>query len=120
MDKQHLTQHLVALSDADFLEVLEAVFAQRRPNLEEDTYNHNRYFLGTASQERTSDSGEPEQWGSWSLEAVAYINRTIYPDGMESDIGFCQFGTCPQCHTAVRSYVKNGYCPICRAAVYMT
>ncbi len=30
-----------------------------------------------------SNSDEVEQWGTWNLEAVAYINRTIYPNDVE-------------------------------------
>jgi hypothetical protein len=120
MDRHQLTQHLLALSDADLLNVLEQVFQHRRPNPEEDHFNHNCYFLGTASQMLTSESDEPEIWGKWEHEAVAYKNRTAYPDTFEPNEGFCQFGTCQQCSTAVRSYVKKAICPICGTPVYLT
>jgi hypothetical protein len=119
MDNE-LIERLKSLPDAEFLAILQEVFRWRQPNAEENGYNRNHYFLGTASSLRESDDGEPERWASWSIEAVAYIDRDVYPEGAGPDWGYCQFGTCQSCQIHVRSNVKNGICPICGSNVYMS
>jgi hypothetical protein len=115
-----LIERLKSLPDAEFLAVLQEVFHRRQSNAEENDYNRNQYFLGTASSLRESDDGEPERWAPWSIEAVAYIDRDAYPEGVGPDWGFCQFATCQACQMPVRSNVKNGICPVCGSKVYMS
>ena len=111
---------LKSLPDEQFLALLEEVFSSRRPNPEEDRFDQNRYFLGTSSRLLESDEGEPDKWGPWKFEAVAYLDRNHYPAGNGPNYGFCQFGACSTCGIRVRSNVKNAVCPICSTKVSMT
>jgi len=107
---------LTALPDEHLLDVLRRVFAQRRPNPEEDSYNHNRFFLGEAKQMLDDDG---VTWRPWEIGAIAYPDRDTC-DGLGPDWGFCQFGACQSCGTSVRSNVKVGVCPVCERSVGMT
>jgi hypothetical protein len=116
-DRAALAGDLARLPDEALLDVLRRLFAQRRPNPEEDSYCRNRFFLGTASQMLDDDG---VNWGPWQLETVAYPDLTVYGGGLGPDWGFCQSGQCQACGTEVRSNVKQGICPICESDVYMT
>ncbi len=124
LNQRAVVELLTTLPDEDLLAVLQAVFKVKRPNPEEDAYNQNCYFLGSASRLLASEEGEPERWEPWEIEAVAYIDRAAYPnillDDNGPDYGFCQGGTCQSCGMTVRSNVKHGICPICGNKVYMT
>lgn len=112
-----LAAELISLPDEHLLEVLRQVFAERRPNPEEDAYNRNRFFLATASSLLADDE---VTWEPWEIEAVAYPDPDHYDGGLGPDYGFCQFGECLTCGTATRSNVKNAICPICGTSVYGT
>lgn len=57
----------------------------------------------------------------WEIQAVAYRDPALWPaDNLGPDWGFCEFGQCQECGTAVRSNVKEGICPVCGAKVRMT
>jgi len=121
MQQDEVVEFLKNLADEQLLAILQKVFTTKRPNQEEDRYNKNRFFLGTASSLLESEHDQPERWGDWNLEAVAYPDPAHYgPDGLGPDWGFCEGGTCDVCHTQVRSNVKHGICPICHSKVYMT
>jgi hypothetical protein len=120
VERHRIADALRSLPDEQLLAVLQEVFSFRRPNPEEDRFNQNRYFLGTSSRLLESGEGEPDKWGSWKFEAVAYIDRNHYPAGNGPDYGLCQFGACSTCGIRVRSNVKNGVCPICSTKVSMT
>jgi hypothetical protein len=119
-DESKIIDALGRLSDEQLIAVLQEIFSSRRPNPEEDDFNQNRYFFGTSSRILESQEGEPVEWGPYTIEAVAYIDRTHYPEGTGPDHGFCQFGDCSECGIKVRSNVKHGICPICSARVSMT
>jgi rubrerythrin len=115
---------LRTIPDEDLLAILQAVFEVKRPNPEEDAYNQNCYFLGTASRLLASLEGESEHWKPWKIEAVAYIDHEAYPNTSSGNngpyYGFCEGGACQNCGMAMRSNVKHGICPICGNKVYMT
>ena len=116
---QGVVEQLSALTDEELRETLFEVFKVKRPNPEEDAYNRNCYFLGTASIMNDAEPNEKAKWGKPEIEAVAYIDREKYSDGLGPDWGFCQFGHC-ECGVAVRSNYKEGICPICSSKVKMT
>ncbi|HEY3364325.1 MAG TPA: hypothetical protein VGK74_04675 [Symbiobacteriaceae bacterium] len=120
MRREDISEYLRAIPDEEFLVILEQVFRAKQPNPEESPYNRNHYFRGIAESRLESTPGEPETWGPWSVEAVAYINRVVYPEGTGPDWGFCQFGTCTVCGTKARSNVKSGVCPICGGEVELS
>lgn len=112
---------LAEKSDAELREILAEVCRSRRPNPEEDEYNRNCFFLGTASSLLENEPDKAERWGPCRLHAVAYVDHDEYPDDHPGpDWGFCQFGTCGGCGTDVRSNYKRGVCPICGTEVTMT
>ncbi|WP_373541332.1 hypothetical protein [Chamaesiphon sp.] len=117
--QEETIKYLSALSDEELREVLFEVFQIKRPNPEEDKYNHNRFFLGTASILDESNPEQPERWGKPHLHVVADIDRSVSPSSLGPSWGFCQFGTC-ECGVNVRSNYKQGICPICSAKVSMT
>ena len=120
-ERGKIVKYLLQCSDSELREILCAVFQIRRPNLEEDEYNKNCFFLGTASSLLESKKEESEHWGTWKIEAVAYVDREEYgEDELGADWGFCQFGECQSCGVAVRSNLKNGVCPVCSSKVFMS
>jgi hypothetical protein len=123
-ERDKIIGYLSQCSNLELRELLFAVFQTRRPNPEEDEYNKNCFFLGTASSLLESSEGEPEHWGDWKIEAIAYVDREepgeSAEDGLEPDWGFCQFGKCQSCAMAVRSNLKHGICPICGSKVSMS
>ena len=108
------------LPDEHLLAVLHEVFTTRQPNPEEQAYNQNCYFLGTASRSRADAPEHAVVWEPWEIQAVAYLDRDTYTATYGPTWGFCQFGVCTACGTTVRSNVKRGICPICGAKVSMT
>ncbi|WP_144405632.1 hypothetical protein [Aliterella atlantica] len=97
------------------------MFKTRRPNPEEDKYNKNCFFLGTASSLLESSEGEAERWGTCEIAAVANVDKEVYgEDVLGIDWGFCQFGTCSSCGIGVRSNLKHGVCPTCGSKVAMS
>lgn len=122
-DHTRLIDRLINLRDEELIYVLQNVFAHKTPNAEEAEFNRNKYFLGTASSIMEDEQDDPAmpKWGPWQIEAVGYIDRDQYPgDDLGPDYGFCQFGTCSNCRTHVRSNVKHAICPICDNKVYLT
>ena len=120
VDRQRITDYLRQMKVEELVAVLRDVFADRQPAPEEATFCRNRFFLGTAWSDLQSAEGEPERWGPWQTDAVAYPNATKYGDSLGPDYGLCEEGTCGGCGLAVRSNVKQGLCPVCGVAVYMT
>lgn len=120
MDRQRIAECLLQLKDEELVAVFRNVFSDRLPSPEEAGHCRNRFFLGTAWSYRQSDEDEPERWGPWQIDAVAYPNPTVWGDSLGPNYGLCQAGTCGGCGLTVRSNVKEGICPICGDAVYMT
>ena len=104
-------EHLVA--------VLRQVFDARQP-VGATKVDRERFFLGTASSGLVSQEGEPERWGPWHIEAVAYPDPAHYGQQLGPDYGLAQEGSCASCQITVRSNVKNALCPICGAKVHLT
>lgn len=120
-ERDKIVAYLSRCSDPELREILFAVFQNRKPNPEEDEYNKNCFFLGTASSLLESNQGEPAHWGTWRIEAVAYVNQEEYgKDVLGPEWGFCQFGSCQSCGMEVRSNLKHGVCPVCGSKVSMS
>jgi hypothetical protein len=120
-ERDKIVEYLSRCSNPELREILFAIFQTRKPNPEEDKYNRNCFFLGTASRLLENEAGEPEHWGSWEIEAVAYVDREEYgEDVLDPEWDFCQFGECQSCGIAVRSNLKRGVCPVCSSKVYMS
>jgi hypothetical protein len=120
-ERDQILEYLSRCSDPELREILFAIFQTRKPNPEEDKYNRNCFFLGIASRLLENGAGEPEHWGSWEIEAVAYVDKEEYgEDVLGSEWGFCQFGECQSCGIAVRSNLKHGVCPVCSSKVSMS
>jgi hypothetical protein len=120
VERQELAEHLRRLPVEELVSVLQDVFASRLPFPNETAFCRNRFFLGVASSDLESDKGEPESWGPWTIEAVAYPDPAHYGDTLGPDWGLCQSGACCNCDVRACSNVKNGICAICGATVYMT
>jgi hypothetical protein len=120
VDHRQLVEQLLRVPVEELVAVLRDVFDARQPWPEEAAYYRNRFFLGIASSELVSDEGEPERWGPWELDAVAYPDPAHYGGSPRPDWGLCQSGTCVGCGAGARSNVKNGVCAICGTAVYVT
>lgn len=120
-EKEKIVGYLSQCSSPELREILFAVFQTRRPNPEEDKYNKNCFFLGTASSLLKTDEVELEHSRSWQIEAVAYVDKEEYGEDVTGrDWGFCNFGECQSCGMAVRSNLKHGVCPICDSKVFMS
>lgn len=120
MDQQCVIEYLRQLPDEELVAVLQGVFADRQPCPEEAAFCRNSFFLGIAFSDLESADREPKRWGAWDVEAVAYPDPTVYRGSLGPNWGLCQSGTCGSCGVNVRSNVKQGLCPICKAAVSMT
>lgn len=120
-ERDKVVEYLSQCSDPELREILFAIFQTRRPNPEEDKYNKNCFFLGTASSLLESSDEEAEPWDTWKIEAVAYVDEEEYgEDVLGTDWGFCQFGECQFCGISVRSNLKHGVCPVCGSKVSMS
>ncbi|WP_223257383.1 hypothetical protein [Phormidesmis priestleyi] len=120
-ERKKIVGYLSRCSDRELRDILFAVFQVRRPNPEEDEYNKNCFFLGTASSLLENGKGEPKHWGAYKIEAIAHVDREECGENVPAiDWGFCQFGECQQCGIAVRSNLKHGVCPLCGSKVYMS
>lgn len=120
-EKDKIVGYPSQCSNPELREILFAVFQTRRPNPEEDKYNKNRFFLGTASSLVKMDEGEPGHSEPWKIEAVAYVDKEEYGKNVLGiDWGLCQFGECQSCGVAVRSNLKYGVCPVCDNKVFMS
>ena len=120
-EREKIIEYLSGCSNPELREILFAVFQNRKPNPEEDEYNKNCFFLGTASKLLESNDEETERWGNWKIKAVAYVDREEYgEDELGTDWGFCQFGECQFCGISVRSNLKHGVCPVCHSKVSMS
>jgi hypothetical protein len=124
MNDDDAVDYLCDLPEERFVDVLRRVFETRRPSPEDQAHGYcrNHYVLGTAWSERESADGEPERWGRWEVQFVAYVDRAAHGEdfGLGPDWGLCQAGRCPACGAAVLSNVKRGRCPVCDGPVYMT
>jgi hypothetical protein len=119
--REKIIRDLSGCSNPELRKILFAVFQNRNPNPEEDEYNKNCFFLGTASSPLENDDEEPERWGTWKIEAVAYVDgEECEEDVLGTDGGFCQFGECQFCGIPVRSDLKHGVCPVCGSKVSMS
>ena len=74
MNDDDAIQYLSNLPDERLVAILQRVFAVKRPAPEEAVYCRNRFYLGTAWSDLESDEGEPQRWGPWELDAVAYVD----------------------------------------------
>jgi hypothetical protein len=120
MNDEDAIQYLNTLPDERLVAILRRVFAVKQPASQEAAYCRNRFYLGTAWSDLESGESEPQRWGPWELEAVAYVDAFEQGDDLGPDYGLCQSGSCLACGTRVRSNVKHGLCPICDGQVYMT
>ncbi len=120
MNDEDAIKYLSNLPDERLVAVLRRVFAVKQPAPEEAACCRNRFYVGTAWSDLESDEGEPQRWGPWKLDAVAYVDSREYGDDLGPDYGLCQAGSCQSCGTRVRSNVKHGLCPICGGPAYMT
>lgn len=120
MNRQKVIEYLRQSPVEELVAVLQAVFKDRQPAPEEESFCRNRFFLGTAWSELESDEGQPHRWGPWDVDAVAYPDPDEYGESLGPDYGLCQSGTCTGCGFEVRSNVKRGLCAICGAGVNMT
>ena len=120
MNDDDAVQYLSNLPDERLVDVLRRVFVVKQPAPEESAFCRNRFYLATAWSYLESDEGEPQRWGPWQFQAVAYVDPAEWGESLGPDYGLCQEGSCGTCGTRVRSNVKQGLCPICGARVYMT
>jgi len=120
MDRKQISEYLRQLPVEELVAVLRDVFETRCPFPEEAAFCRSRFFLGVACSDLESDENENERWGRWRWDAVAYPNIAKWGDSLGPDYGLCQYGNCAGCGLTVRSNVKDGVCPICGVAVYMT
>ena len=120
MERRELAEQLRRLPVEELVAVLHDVFAARGPFPEEAAFCRNRFFLGVASSDLESGDGEPERWGPWRIEAVAFSDPSHYGKSLGPDWGLCQSGECGDCGVGARSNVKNGICAVCGATVHMT
>lgn len=107
MNNDELANHLCQKQDEELLEILKQVFRQRFPYPMESSYLRNHFFLGIASS-----LFEQETWSQWKITAIAYVDMETYPKGGQGP-GFCQFGSCSNCGTAIASSAKTAICSIC-------
>ena len=107
-----VVEYLRSLPPEALVTVLQQVFATSLPFPLEKEFLRNRFFLGVASSRR--ERGEPEKWGSWQVEAVAYPDPEFPGRGPS---GLCNSSVCGECGVGVRSNDKSGVCPICGAVV---
>jgi hypothetical protein len=112
-----LAQELRLLPDEWLVAVLRQVFAERRPQPEDDS-SRNRYFLGRAVISRDPRTGA--RTGPPEYEAVGHPDRDYHGDGVGPDWGLCQSGTCASCSVAVVSNQKRVCCPLCDGSAYLT
>ncbi len=120
MNDEQIAEFLSGLPVERLVSILRTVFDVTHPAPAEAAHCRSRFFLGAAWSHLDSDNGEPDRWGPWELEAVAYVDPAEYGDGLGPDYGLCQEGTCQVCGTRVRSNVKHGLCSICGGPAHMT
>jgi hypothetical protein len=87
MEHRRLVERLRRLPIAELVAVLGEVFDTRRPSPEDSAFCRNRFFLGIASSDLESDGCEPERWGPWEIEAVAYPDPAHYGGGLGPESG---------------------------------
>jgi len=65
-------------------------------------------------------SADTSKWSDWRKEAIGYLDKVEYPEGLGPNHGFCQYGICDSCKTEIKSNVKHAICPVCLEKVYCT
>jgi hypothetical protein len=120
MKDEDCIEYLSNLPVERLVAVFRQVLAVKVPAPEEAAFCRSRFYLGAAWSSFESDDGASQRWGSWELDAVAYVDSREYGDEFGPNDGLCQEGSCQSCGTRVRSNVKHGICPICEGPAYMT
>lgn len=119
---ERVKEHLLALPQADLLQLLTEVFDSRLPYPDDVAWNQSTFFLGIATRELLSGKDEAGRWGNWRIGAACPPDPSAYGGKEEKSADDCLFqhGTCGVCGTDLSSHRKIGLCPICGSRVLLT
>jgi hypothetical protein len=80
MNKEEVIQFLSKIDEQDLLDILEGVFAQRKP-YDPAEPSENRYFLGIADKDTGDEDPAYARYatGGWGISVCGYPDRKEYP-----------------------------------------